>query len=531
VLSLSCGSSVTDCRLPQAPLVEQSKQFFSTALSFPVSPVIHDASYQPEVGAPETTSSSQRTCALQGSTISLTSPLTVSVKHERFGLRGGAAQAKGEPPEKIELLHAQPIDAVAGLARVDEVEELPLKKFDSPFSSPERLASSADTSTITKEGPKEAEPAAAAEPTPPGAIQLQDMRTTPAHAELAVIPPPPASRISRASPASSPQGNGPDVVAGADPLRTPSIPSVSPPTAGSTSPVPQQQVVQAEPLSDHGKSSGPKVSLSVLCAEDIPVNQKVLHRILTQQGHSVVMTANGEEAVRAFTQQGPFDIVLLDICMPVMDGITASKEMRKIEAARAGAAGTPCATGASAPSPPCQPAGVVAGSIPPSTDLLRVRTTSPVSSDPSHRMTHSLRVPIHAVTASGLLEDEAACAMAGMDGVLPKPLTPQALRALLKPIIARKVALSMRSRLSSASANLHSEMMLAPAALSQALAAQSQASSAAAAAAATSSTLPLLPSSSHKAAQMALLSSTPTSAVRRVADGLSRKQQQQQQQQ
>ncbi len=67
-------------------------------------------------------------------------------------------------------------------------------------------------------------------------------------------------------------------------------------------------------------------SLTILLAEDNPVNQKVAGRILSKRGHEVVIVENGELAVEA-VEGRDFDVVLMDVEMPVMDGITA---MRKI---------------------------------------------------------------------------------------------------------------------------------------------------------------------------------------------------------
>jgi len=66
----------------------------------------------------------------------------------------------------------------------------------------------------------------------------------------------------------------------------------------------------------------------ILLAEDNPVNQQVASELLTQVGIEVVTANNGKEALEALGQQ-PFDAVLMDIQMPVMDGFTATIEIRK----------------------------------------------------------------------------------------------------------------------------------------------------------------------------------------------------------
>ncbi len=69
-------------------------------------------------------------------------------------------------------------------------------------------------------------------------------------------------------------------------------------------------------------------SLRVLLVEDKVVNQKVIGLMLTSQGHIVTMAANGKQALEIF-QPGQFDLILMDIQMPEMDGITATELLRK----------------------------------------------------------------------------------------------------------------------------------------------------------------------------------------------------------
>lgn len=74
-------------------------------------------------------------------------------------------------------------------------------------------------------------------------------------------------------------------------------------------------------------------NLRVLMAEDTPASQLVLRLILEKLGHSVRVVADGEQAVRAFAEE-PFDLVLLDIQMPVIDGHQAARAMRRHECGR-----------------------------------------------------------------------------------------------------------------------------------------------------------------------------------------------------
>jgi PAS domain S-box-containing protein len=70
--------------------------------------------------------------------------------------------------------------------------------------------------------------------------------------------------------------------------------------------------------------------LRVLVAEDNATNQKLLVELLKQRGHRIVLTSNGREAVEQFAAQ-PFDIVLMDIQMPVLSGLDATAAIRERE--------------------------------------------------------------------------------------------------------------------------------------------------------------------------------------------------------
>lgn len=72
--------------------------------------------------------------------------------------------------------------------------------------------------------------------------------------------------------------------------------------------------------------------LNILLVEDNLLNQRIVMFSLKKFNHEVVIANNGVEAVEKFQQQ-KFDVILMDIMMPVMDGLEATVKIREIEAA------------------------------------------------------------------------------------------------------------------------------------------------------------------------------------------------------
>ena len=76
--------------------------------------------------------------------------------------------------------------------------------------------------------------------------------------------------------------------------------------------------------------SKPSPALSVLLVEDNLVNQRVATRLLEKRGHRVTIAENGQEALRKLEKES-YDLVLMDVQMPVMDGLEATAKLRESE--------------------------------------------------------------------------------------------------------------------------------------------------------------------------------------------------------
>ncbi|MDQ2776347.1 MAG: ATP-binding protein [Acidobacteriota bacterium] len=124
-------------------------------------------------------------------------------------------------------------------------------------------------------------------------------------------------------------------------------------------------------------ASAMRNSLRILLAEDNAVNQHLAVRLLEKAGHSVVSVNTGRQAVRAAAEQR-FDAILMDIHMPEMDGIEATRRIRLAE------------------------------------------------------MSSGEHIPIIAMTASAMKEDRAACLKTGMDGYISKPICTEDLLSILE---------------------------------------------------------------------------------------------------
>jgi CheY-like chemotaxis protein len=133
----------------------------------------------------------------------------------------------------------------------------------------------------------------------------------------------------------------------------------------------------------------PVRGLSVLVAEDNEINALLMRSLLTRLGHHAVIATNGEAALESWfaakSAGAPYDLVLMDIQMPELDGIETAKRIRADEAGEPGR-----------------------------------------------------RTPILALTANTLVEDRYACFEAGMDGFLIKPLDREKLAEALAGLAAAR---------------------------------------------------------------------------------------------
>ncbi len=90
---------------------------------------------------------------------------------------------------------------------------------------------------------------------------------------------------------------------------------------------PQKEIITAHLLSENKKHAA-----SILLVEDNLVNQKMTSMMLSKAGYSIDIASNGEQAVEKYTNKtDKYDLIFMDINMPVMDGFTATREIRAFE--------------------------------------------------------------------------------------------------------------------------------------------------------------------------------------------------------
>jgi CheY-like chemotaxis protein len=131
-----------------------------------------------------------------------------------------------------------------------------------------------------------------------------------------------------------------------------------------------------------------KKPLRILLADDNAINRELTFRILSKRGHSVTMVPNGKKALEALTAND-FDLILMDVQMPEMDGFEATAAIRRKEGV----------TGA--------------------------------------------HLPIIAMTAHAMKGDRERCLAAGMDGYISKPIQAEELLKMTESLAGDHVAIDM----------------------------------------------------------------------------------------
>jgi CheY-like chemotaxis protein/HPt (histidine-containing phosphotransfer) domain-containing protein len=163
-------------------------------------------------------------------------------------------------------------------------------------------------------------------------------------------------------------------------------------------------------------------SFNILLAEDNLINQTLATKLLETRGHRVALASNGKEAVEAF-KNGDFDLILMDIQMPEMDGFEATREIRKIE----DRGQEPEARGQKS-----EDRGQKLE------DRKQAKETPAANpSTINNRQSTIERVPIIAMTAHAMTGDREKCIDAGMDEYVSKPIKPEALYSVIDKV-ARK---------------------------------------------------------------------------------------------
>ena len=153
------------------------------------------------------------------------------------------------------------------------------------------------------------------------------------------------------------------------------------------------------------KGEAGTASARILLVDDDPINQMVALGLLRRRGWEAMAAANGKEALQVLSQQR-FDLILMDLQMPELDGFQTASIIRQNEAG---------------PPPEASPRDTT----------LAMRQTAP---------NHTEHIPIIALTTASQPGVREKCIAAGMDDFLNKPVNPRELYGMIEKYIggARK---------------------------------------------------------------------------------------------
>jgi two-component system, sensor histidine kinase and response regulator len=157
----------------------------------------------------------------------------------------------------------------------------------------------------------------------------------------------------------------------------------------------KKQPKDATIVTRHSLVDNKKRGVRILLAEDDATNQKVALHILKKFGYRADAAGNGQEVLQAL-EKVPYDIVLMDIQMPVMDGYTATRRIRELERKA-------------------------------QRSKLNQNDSEDLSDSKIQLLSRSGRLPIIAMTAHAMKGDREKCIAAGMDDYTPKPINPEEL--------------------------------------------------------------------------------------------------------
>jgi len=156
----------------------------------------------------------------------------------------------------------------------------------------------------------------------------------------------------------------------------------------------------------------PDRSLKVLVAEDTPFNQKFILRLLARWNHQTTLVENGRRALEIL-QKESFDIVLMDVQMPEMDGLAATRKIRELE-------------------------------LKAQSSKLKEKESGELSAFSSQPSARAKRVPIIAMTAHAIKGDRERCLEVGMDEYISKPIDSDKLFEAIETL-TRKIGVSMKA--------------------------------------------------------------------------------------